>query len=52
MEIIITIAALVALYYNFQSLTAVIIAQVPEAAWKELFKMAVNLAIIFYMYGK
>jgi len=49
MEIIIALACLLALYYNFKSLQALIIAEIPEAGWKELYKMVVNIGIIIYL---
>lgn len=50
MSAVITIAALIALYYNYISLKAVVDAGLADAGWKELFKMAVNVAIIIYAY--
>ena len=50
MEIILALACMVAIYYNFISLKALVIAELPGASWKELYKMAVNLAVIIYIY--
>lgn len=50
LDIIITLLCLLSLYYNIQSLKALIIAELPDAGWKELYKMAVNLAVIIYIY--
>lgn len=50
LDIIVFLLCLNALYYNFLSLKALVIAELPGASWKEVYKMAVNLAVIIYIY--
>lgn len=50
MTILIALLCIVSSFYCFQSLTACVDANLPKAAWKEIFKIGVNIAVIIYLY--
>lgn len=52
MTAILLILILISLRFNMQSLKGVVEAELVGASWKELYKIALNLAIIFYLYGQ
>jgi hypothetical protein len=52
MTAILLILILIALQFNIQSLKGVMAAELVSASWKEFYKIALNLAIIFYLYGQ
>lgn len=49
-EILIAIACLISIWYCWKSLIACATADLASAAWKELYKIAVNVGIIIYLY--
>ena len=49
-EIIIAIACLISIWYCWKSLIACATADLSKAAFNELYKIAVNIVIIIYLY--
>jgi hypothetical protein len=52
MTAILLILILISLRFNIQSLKAVMTAELVSASWKEFYKIALNLALIVYLYGQ
>ena len=52
MTAIFLILIITALWFNFSSLKALVLAELPEASWKEIYKIALNIGIIIYLYGQ
>lgn len=52
MTAILLILILISLRFNIQSLKAVMTAELLKASWKELYKIALNLSLIVYLYGQ
>lgn len=50
MTVIFLILILIALWFNLQSLKEVVLAELVALSWKELYKIALNLALIIYLY--
>ena len=49
--IAIGIGLIISIFLNIETIKACVIAQVPDAVWKELFKMALNVGILIYLYS-
>lgn len=41
----------IAILYNLESLKAVFLAELPKAILKETYKLAINIAMIVYLYN-
>lgn len=53
METLLTLLIFISISFNWTSLKACMIAGLPKASWKEIYKIAVNIGIIIYLiYGK
>jgi len=48
--ITIGLAVIISIFLNIQSMKACFIAELPEAVWKELYKMAVNIGVLIFLY--
>ena len=52
METLLFVLILIAISFNWQSLKACVNASLAEASWKEIYKIALNIGIIIYLYGQ
>lgn len=52
METLLFVLILIAISFNWQSLKACIIADLVAPSWKEIYKIALNIGIIIYLYGQ
>lgn len=52
MTTIFLILILIALWFNLESLKGLVLAELVAPSWKEIYKIALNIGIIIYLYGQ
>jgi hypothetical protein len=48
---IIGIAIIISIFLNIKSIQDCFIAELPEAVWKEIYKMTVNIGVLIFLYS-